>query len=82
VKGKNMSKQKHETERSNTGTAEISPDELVAMIANRAYFKAAERDFQGGSAEHDWLEAEKEIGGMLKSRGTGKRKSRRRRRNH
>jgi hypothetical protein len=77
-----MSNQKHEADRSNTVTPKVSPDELVAMISDRAYFKAAERGFRGGSAEQDWLEAEKEIGGMLEARGTGKKRSRRRRRHN
>lgn len=31
------------------------------MIEESAYFKALNRDFQGGYCEEDWLEAEREI---------------------
>lgn len=31
------------------------------MIAEAAYYRAAQRSFQGGNPEQDWLEAEREI---------------------
>jgi hypothetical protein len=31
------------------------------MIAEAAYYRAAQRGFQGGNPEQDWLEAEREI---------------------
>ena len=71
-----MSKGKNDARSKSSGTTEVSPDELVSMIANKAYLKAEERGFQNGSAEQDWLEAEKEIGGMFKARGTRERKAR------
>lgn len=39
----------------------ITPEERQQMIAEAAYFRAQHRGFTGGSPEHDWLEAEREI---------------------
>jgi hypothetical protein len=67
---------------------EITGDALVGMIAERAYFKAERRGFQGGNPEEDWYEAEAEIDGMLNTPGSRKRGGRdcaqkeRRRRRH
>ncbi len=39
----------------------ICDKDRLERIAQRAYFKAQARNFQGGSPEQDWLEAEREI---------------------
>ena len=39
----------------------ICDNERLQRIAERAYFKAQARNFEGGSPEQDWLEAEIEI---------------------
>ncbi|MBC7795202.1 MAG: DUF2934 domain-containing protein [Clostridia bacterium] len=36
-------------------------DHRRALIAEAAYFRAANRGFENGSPEHDWLEAEAEV---------------------
>jgi len=41
------------------------PEGLLQMVAERAYFKAEHRGFQGGNAEEDWFEAEREINESL-----------------
>jgi hypothetical protein len=43
----------------------ISSDVRRQMIAEAAYFKAANRDFLGGDPERDWCEAEAEIDAIL-----------------
>lgn len=45
-----------------------SPEERHRMIAERAYYKAESRGFQGGTPEQDWMEAEAEIDTTLTSR--------------
>lgn len=46
---------------STTAPAQVKdPAERHRRIAERAYFKAERRGFQGGSPEQDWLEAESE----------------------
>lgn len=40
-------------------------EEREQLIREAAYFKAAERGFVGGSAEADWLEAEREVNERL-----------------
>ena len=42
----------------------VSPKLRDQMIAEAAYFKALNRDFQGDYCVEDWLEAEKEIDAM------------------
>ena len=39
----------------------VSPEERRHMIAEDAYYRAERRNFQSGSPEQDWLEAEAEI---------------------
>jgi sterol desaturase/sphingolipid hydroxylase (fatty acid hydroxylase superfamily) len=41
--------------------ASLMPDNLEAMIAEAAYYKAEKRDFRPGHDLADWLEAKKEI---------------------
>lgn len=43
----------------------ISPEERQRFIAEAAYFRAAERGFQGGDPVDDWLSAEAEINRAL-----------------
>jgi len=43
----------------------ISSEEWQSMVATAAYLRAEARGFVGGSAEEDWLEAEKEIAARL-----------------
>ena len=46
----------------------ISPEQWRMMVAEAAYYRAQRRDFHGGSAEQDWLEAEEEIRRSLEER--------------
>ncbi|HXV07477.1 MAG TPA: DUF2934 domain-containing protein [Burkholderiales bacterium] len=46
----------------------ISPEQWRMMVAEAAYYRAQRRDFRGGSAEQDWLEAEEEIRRSLEER--------------
>jgi hypothetical protein len=46
----------------------ISPEQWRSMVAEAAYYRAQRRDFHGGSAEQDWLEAEEEIRRSLEER--------------
>lgn len=43
----------------------ISSEDWRALVAAAAYFRAEARGFVGGSAEEDWLEAEKEVAARL-----------------
>lgn len=45
----------------------VSPDQRQRMIAEAAYFRAAQRGFQGGDPVADWLAAEREISRTLPS---------------
>ncbi len=44
----------------------VSPKFREQMIAEAAYFKALNRDFQGDYCVEDWLEAEAEIDNSIK----------------
>ena len=46
------------------------------MIAERAYFRAESRGFQGGDAVIDWLEAEREVERILGHAPAGSRTGR------
>lgn len=43
----------------------ITPEERHRMIAEAAYYRALQRGFSGGSAEDDWVHAEREINSTL-----------------
>ncbi|HEU0186966.1 MAG TPA: DUF2934 domain-containing protein [Gallionellaceae bacterium] len=45
----------------------VTPEERYQMIARAAYFLAERHGFSAGRALDDWIAAEKEIDGMLKS---------------
>jgi len=49
-----------------TRTSGVSAQERYEMIAETAYFRAAERDFAPGHETDDWVAAEKEIDRILK----------------
>ena len=51
--------------RSRKSNSNHTPEELQAMIAEAAYFKAEQRNFSPGHEELDWFEAEQEIESML-----------------
>lgn len=43
----------------------VSADQRRAMIAESAYFRAAERGFSGGDPVADWLASESEVDALL-----------------
>jgi len=47
-------------------TQRVSDQERYEMIAEAAYFRAADRDFAPGQEIGDWLAAEKEVEQLLK----------------
>lgn len=47
----------------------VSPEMRREMIATRAYFRAEQRDFQGGDLNEDWLAAEAEVDVLIRERG-------------
>ena len=47
------------------GSATISREQRLAMVAEAAYFMAERRGFAGGDPEQDWREAEAEINALL-----------------
>ncbi len=49
----------------------VTSEERTRLIAEAAYFKAAQRGFAKGGELDDWIEAEAEIDVLLDSRGTG-----------
>lgn len=51
--------------------AGVPPEERTRLIAEAAYFKAAQRGFAKGGELEDWIEAEAEIDALLDSRGAG-----------
>ncbi len=51
--------------RREVAVTEVNPQQRLQMIREAAYFRAASRGFQGGSAEQDWLEAEAQIDRQL-----------------
>lgn len=54
--------------RSRKSNSDHTAEELQAMIAEAAYFRAEQRNFAPGYEQHDWLEAEREIDAMLSNR--------------
>jgi hypothetical protein len=46
----------------------ISEEQRHSMIAEAAYLLAAQRDFQGDLALHDWLSAEEEVAARFAER--------------
>jgi chromosome segregation ATPase len=50
---------------SGSQTSGCSPEQREQMIAEAAYRRAQQRDFQGGDPVNDWLEAEREVDRML-----------------
>lgn len=51
--------------------AGVPSEERTRLIAEAAYFKAAQRGFAKGGELEDWIEAEAEIDALLDSRGAG-----------
>ena len=51
--------------------AVVPSEERTRLIAEAAYFKAAQRGFAKGGELGDWIEAEAEIDALLDSRGAG-----------
>jgi len=49
----------------------VTSEERTRLIAEAAYFKAAQRGFAEGGELDDWVEAEAEIDALLKPRGSG-----------
>ena len=49
----------------------VTSEERTRLIAEAAYFKAAQRGFAKGGELDDWIEAEAEIDALLDSRGVG-----------
>ena len=43
----------------------ITPEQRKHMIAEAAYYRAEQRDFQPGDPQQDWLEADAQIDQML-----------------
>lgn len=43
----------------------VSEHEIQQMVAEKAYFRALNRSFQGGDPVEDWLIAEREINEKL-----------------
>jgi hypothetical protein len=44
---------------------DVSTERRQAMIAEGAYFRAAERGFQGGDPVADWLASERDVDALL-----------------
>jgi hypothetical protein len=44
----------------------VSAERRRAMIAESAYFRAAERGFQGGDPVADWLASERDVDALLR----------------
>ena len=51
-----------------TLTSPLSAEERHRLIAERAYLLAEKRGFQGGNSIEDWLAAEAEVDGPVKSK--------------
>lgn len=51
----------------------MSEEARRAMIAEAAYYHAERRGFAPGGEEHDWLKAETEVDGLLKTAAHGRR---------
>lgn len=45
-----------------------APEERYRLIAEAAYLLAGQRGFEGGSAQEDWLRAEKSVDVRLKGK--------------
>jgi len=54
---------------SRPNTVPVSADQRRAMIAERAYFRAAARGFCGGDAVADWLASEHDVDALLSRSG-------------
>ena len=59
AKGKGNASSGLSTARGNKKPA--SEHELQQMVAEKAYFRALDRGFQGGDPVEDWLVAEREV---------------------
>ena len=59
AKGKGNASSGLSTPRGNKKPA--SEHELQQMVAEKAYFRALDREFQGGDPVEDWLIAEREV---------------------
>ena len=59
AKGKGNASSDLSTPRGNKKPA--SEHELQQMVAEKAYFRALDRGFQGGDPVEDWLIAEREV---------------------
>ena len=53
-----------------SGSQKISEDVRRGMIAEAAFFRAQQRNFEGGSETEDWLLAEREVDEQLGSKVT------------
>lgn len=49
----------------------VTSEERTRLIAEAAYFKAAQRGFAKGGELDDWIAAEAEIDALLNTRGAG-----------
>ena len=49
--------------------ATLSPEEQHRLIAERAYFLAEKRGFQGGCPEQDWFDAAAYVDHLFKKQG-------------
>jgi hypothetical protein len=43
----------------------VTADNRLSMIRELAYLKAESRGFENGTPEQDWIEAEREVDGIL-----------------
>jgi Protein of unknown function (DUF2934) len=57
-------------DRDGEGRAHIQPQRRHELIAMAAYLRAERRQFQNGSPEEDWLQAEAEIDRQLRARSS------------
>jgi hypothetical protein len=61
----NTNKKNRYVDRELTLLAKITPKERKKMIAETAYFKALDREYQGDDCLKDWLDAESEIDTLI-----------------
>jgi Protein of unknown function (DUF2934) len=65
--GNTTSSTQRQAPKTTVETPTLSAEQRHAMIAERAYFRAAERGFNGGDPMADWLASERDVDALLSS---------------
>jgi len=62
---KSATKSSQKARKTQSKSVNVSPEERRQMIEESAYFRAQQRQFQGGDPVADWLTSEQEVDELL-----------------